>query len=179
VFRHDLLVLRVVKNGRPVLRSGKPWVRRIVHLEKELQDLLVRPLVLVEGDPDRLGVVLDVPVGWVLARRVVRVPGGASRIPNDRVKDALLAIEIALRTPESSHGCLKGRRDVLGGREEGTDPAGFRFLGGYHVVVVRCSAAAAAAAAAKKMGFQWPDVGVAFAVAVANTVGDRFVTVSY
>jgi len=104
--------------------------------EEVLEELLVGPLVLVEGDPDGLGVVLDVAVGRVLVRGVVGVPGGASRVPDDRLDDALLAIEVALRAPESPHGRLEGRVDVLGGRQERADLAGLGLLGGEHVVVV-------------------------------------------
>mmetsp|Transcript_25053 Transcript_25053/g.54926 ORF Transcript_25053/g.54926 Transcript_25053/m.54926 type:complete len:262 (+) Transcript_25053:503-1288(+) len=129
-----LLFLRVVKDGRTVLGSGPAGIGGCVHIEKELQHLLVRPLVLVESDPDGLGVVLDVPVRGVLRGGIIGVPRGAPRIAHDRFDDALLAIEIALRTPESSHGCLEGCRDVLGGRNQGADLAGFFFHGVYHVV---------------------------------------------
>lgn len=129
-----LLVLRVVKDGRTVLGSGPAGIGGCVHIEKELQHLLVRPFVLVESDPDGLGVVLDVPVRGVLRSGIVGIPRSAPRIAHDRFDDALLAIEIALRTPESSHSCLENCRGVLGGRNQGANLTGFFFHGVYHVV---------------------------------------------
>jgi len=132
----ELLFLRVDKDRRPVLGSPPPGIGRGVGSEKILEQLLVGPFVSVKSYPDGLGVVLDVPVRRVLIGRVVRVPGGASRVSDDRFDNALLAIVIALRTPESSHGRLEGRVDVLGGRQERADLSGLGFLGGEHIIVV-------------------------------------------
>jgi len=131
-----LLLLGVAKDGRSVLGSRVPGITGVVDPEEVVQELLVGPLVAVEGHPDGLGVVLDVPIGGVLVGRIVRVPGGTPRVADDRFDNALLAIEIALRAPESSHGRLEGRVDVLGRWDEGTDLSGLGLLGGYHVVVV-------------------------------------------
>ncbi len=133
-----LLFLRVTKNGRPVLGPRPPWIGGSVRPKKIIQELLVGPLVLVEGHPNRLGVVLYVSVRWVLARRVVRVSGGASRVSDYRLHNALFAIVIALRAPESSHGSLEGGCRIFGGRDQWTDLFGLGLLGGDHVVVVSC-----------------------------------------
>jgi len=130
----QFLLLGVHKDRRPVLGPPPFGVGRGVDPKEILQDLLVRPLVFVIGHPHGLRVVLDVSVRGVLIRRGVRVAGGASRVPDDRFKDALFAIEIALRTPKSSHGRLEGRVDVFGRRQQRTNRFGFGFLGRYHVV---------------------------------------------
>jgi len=112
----QLLLLRVDEDRRPVLGAGPAGIGRGMDPEKVLEEPLVRPLVSVEGHPDGFGVVLDVPVGRILIRGGLGVPGGAPRVTGDRLGYALLPIEIALRAPESSHGGLEGRVDVLGGR---------------------------------------------------------------
>ena len=165
---HLFLVLGVVENGRPVLGPRPAGVRRGVDRKKVVEHLLVGPLVLVVGDPDGLGVVLDVAVGRVLVRGGLGVPGGTPRVADDGFGDALLAIEIALRTPESAHGRLEGGGGVLGNGDEGADLAGFSFLGVYHVVVV--------ALEGREIG-ALDDVD-AVAVAVDAVAADAFVIVA-
>lgn len=108
----------------------------MVDRKEIVQELFVGPLVPVEGHPYGLGVVLDVPVGGVLVRGSIRVTGGASRVSDNRFDNALFSIVIALRAPESSHGRLEGRVDVLGGRDQRADLLGLGLLCGDHVVVV-------------------------------------------
>lgn len=136
LLRQLLLLLGVYKNGRSVLRSRIPRVGRVMDPKEIVQELFIGPLVPVEGHPNGLGVVLDVPVGGVLVCRSVGVTRCASRVSNDRFDNALFSIVIALRAPKSSHGRLEGRVDVLGGRNERADLLGFGLLGGDHVVVV-------------------------------------------
>jgi len=136
LLRQQLLFLRVHKDRRPVLGPSPAGIGRGVDPEEVVEEPFVGPLVPVEGHPDGLGVVLDVAVGRVLIRGVVGVPRSASRISNDRLDDALFAIKVALRAPESSHGRLEGRVDVLGGRQDWAYLAGLGLLGGEHVVVV-------------------------------------------
>jgi len=77
--------------------------------------LLVGPLVFVKNNANGLGIILDVTVGGVLVGWGGRIAGGAPGVSHDGFEYALLAIVIALRTPESSHGRLEGGGDVIRG----------------------------------------------------------------
>lgn len=136
--RQLLLIVGMYKDGRPVLSPSPARIGRGVDRKEILEELLVGPLVAIKRDPDRLGIVLDVPIGGVLVGRSVGIARRAARVADDRFEDALLAIVIALRTPESSHGRLEGRVDVLGRGQEWADFLRLGFLGGEHVVVVLC-----------------------------------------
>lgn len=104
--------------------------------EKLVQELFVRPLVWIERDANRLGVILYVAIGRILRGRMVRVSGCASRIPHHRFDNALFRVKVALRSPKSSHGGLKGRMNIFGCWQERTDLSSFGFLCFDHVVVV-------------------------------------------
>ncbi len=75
-------------------------------LKIQIQEFLVGPFFFVKGHPDRLGAIF------------VGALNPVSRgVSDNRFENALLAIELALRAPESSHCCLKGHVDVLRGRD--------------------------------------------------------------
>ena len=136
--RQLFLILGVHKDGRPVLSPSPARIGRGVDRKEIFEELLVGPLVAIKRDPDGLGVVLDVPISGVLVGRSVGIARRAARVPDDRFEDALFAIVIALRTPESSHGRLEGRVDVLGRGQERADFFRLGFLGGKHVVAALC-----------------------------------------
>src|SRR3954462_1300006 len=70
VLGNRLLLIRCVKDGRSVTRTDVVALtvlgRRIMHLEKELEQIAVRGLGRIKGDLESLGVALVVAVRSVL-----------------------------------------------------------------------------------------------------------------